>query len=1103
MTSSLFKTYKMRILIISAGVILLTAGCTVKVNEYKDPVTPEILEEGFINPPDSVKPWVYWYWISDNNTKEGITKDLEAMSDVGIGEALIGNIGYEGMPYGKDQILGEEWWQLIEHAIREGKRTGVNIGIFNCPGWSQSGGPWVKPDESMRYLIYREIEIEGGRKLELKLDKPSELFQQVKVLAFPVPDNEHSNLNRKNSIISTIPQLESPDNLIDSDTGTVCLFRKARGSKEIIIDIESRDTFKARSLLLYPANKPFSADIDFMINLNGEYKSIKKFRYDRSNARINVGPMPKGPVAVSVPEVNSKNFRLVMSNFSLSNYLTNLPNNASDAALSEIIISGAPRVESFIEKQLGKMCQTPFPLWNEYQWRLQEETGSEGMKVNPDGVLDLTSEVSPEGILNWTAPGGRWIVLNIGAVPTGAKNAQAAPHAVGWEVDKMNKDHLRKHFDAYIGKLLGRMSPEERTALKHVVLDSYEQGSQNWTERMIEDFTERYGYDPVPWFPVFTGRIVGSVDQSDRFLWDWRRLVADRIAYDYVGGFRELCQEKGLRIWLENYGHWGFPSEFLMYGGQSHDVAGEFWNEGDLGNIECRAASSAAHIYGKKLVSAESYTSAGSAYQRYPAMLKKRGDWSYTEGINQVILHLYIHQPYEERNPGINAWFGTEFNRKNTWFRQSKNWIDYQRRCMFMLRRGLPVNDICYFIGEDVPKMTGARIPEIPDGYSYDYINAEVIMNRMSVENGRLVLPDGMSYSLMILPPLETMRPELLQKIAELVEKGAKVYGPPPSRSPSLQNYPEADLAVKRLAQDLWNDNDGKTDRSGKRSVMNNLSLKEALDITGILPDVRIAGNTSVLWIHRKMNDCDIYFITNQSDNKVSFDGAFRVRGMQPELWDPLNGQIRDLKVFSQHEGITEIPLQLEPYGSAFIVFRKSCEKRSKAPESKTNFPDPVTIAKINTPWEVTFDKTLRGPEKSIVMGSLEDWTKNPDERIRYYSGSAIYRNSFTLGEIPEGEKIKIDLGKVSVMAEVRVNGRLAGGVWTSPWTVDITEMVKQGENLLEIEVVNNWINRLIGDSMLPEKERITWLNENPARPGDSLQPSGLMGQVTVGSIRY
>jgi len=790
-----------------------------------------------------------------------------------------------------------------------------------------------------------------------------------------------------------------------------------------------------------------------------------------------------------------------MSNFSLSNYLTNRPENASDAGLSEIILSGAPRIEQYIEKQLGKMCQTPFPLWKEYQWKQQQETGSEEMKIDPLDVIDLTGNISADGTLNWDPPAGKWIIMQIGATPTGARNAAAAPHAMGPEVDKMNRQHLKSHFDSYIGVLLNRMPAEDRTALKHVVLDSYEQGSQNWTDDMIEDFIKKYGYDPTPWLPVLSGRIVRSSDQSDRFLWDWRRLVADRIAYDYVGGFRGLCQEKGLRIWLENYGHWGFPSEFLMYGGQSHDVAGEFWNEGELGNIECRAASSAAHIYGKRLVSAESYTSAGLAFQRYPAMLKKRGDWSYTEGINQVILHLYIHQPYEEKNPGINAWFGTEFNRKNTWFRQSKNWIDYQRRCMFMLRRGLAVNDICYFIGEDVPKMTGVRIPGLPHGYSYDYINAEVILTRLTVKDGNLVLPDGMSYKLMVLPPLETMRPELLRKIKHLVDMGATIYGPRPSRSPSLQNYPAADEEVKSIATGLWNESEDESEKPGKNRIMDKTDLQSALNQINVQPDVSFGDSIPLLWIHRRLDKTEIYFITNQSDKKINFNATFRVTGLKPEFWEPLSGMIRDIKVFSEKDGGTEIPLELDSFGSAFIVFRKNGEAPSG--ETGTNFPEPETLFEITTPWKVSFDKSKGGPDDGINMATLEDWTRNQDERIRYYSGSAIYKNSFHLNEIPSGNSLFIDLGKANIMAEVKINGRFAGGVWTSPWKVNITDLVKPGENSIEVEVVNNWINRLIGDSMLPEKARTTWTNENPAKPGDVLQPSGLIGSVTIESIRY
>ncbi|HBE39675.1 MAG TPA: glycoside hydrolase family 2 [Bacteroidales bacterium] len=1007
------------------------------------------------------------------------------------------------MSYGEPSALSEDWWQLIVHAVSEGKRLGVNIGFFNSPGWSQSGGPWVKSTESMRYLVSSETKFEGGRRIIQQLQKPKDIFQDVKVLAYPAPENDELTIASLKPKITSFPDLGNDNLLADGDTGTICLFTRAGNSKEIIIDFETTHPFTARTIILYPSVIPFAADVELLIKETGNFRSVKKFRFDRGNRALNVGPMPSGPVSVSLPEVTSVNFRVILNNFNLSNFLSTRDNIPANAGLAEITLSALPMIENYIEKQLGKMCQTPFPMWDHYLWEPQHESGTESMKIDPEKVLDISDRLSGN-ILTWDVPPGKWNIMRIGAVPTGTMNAAAAPHAMGREVDKMNRDHLSAHFNTYVGELLKRIPSEDRTALKRIVLDSYEQGSQNWTDGMIEGFQKRFGYDPVPWLTVLSGRIVASADQSDRFLWDLRRYVADRIAYDYVGGFRNLCQEQGLRIWLENYGHWGFPSEFLMYGGQSHDIAGEFWNEGDLGNIECRAASSAAHIYGKRSVSAESYTSAGRHYQRYPAMLKKRGDWSYTEGINQVILHLYIHQPYEDKNPGINAWFGTEFNRKNTWFEQSKHWIDYQRRCMFMLRRGLPVNDVCYFIGEDVPKMTGARIPELPEGYSFDYINAEVIINRLSVKNGKLLLPDGMSYEMMVLPPLDNMRPELLKKIKELVMQGAAVFGPPPKTSPSLQNYPYADEEVKTMASELW----GNTDYGGKKkgkslkgNIFNGIDIQSALNELEVLPDVSFSGSVPVLWIHRRLDDTEIYFLTNQSDSMIDFNATFRVTGRKPELWDATSGAIRDLPAFTTNKKTTTVPLKLDPYESAFIVFRKKGDSVSDRLE--TNFPEPRLVAEINTPWEVSFEKANRGLEQPVKMNSSEDWSQNTDQRIKYYSGTGVYRNSFWIEKTEPGENIFINLGQVGVMAEVKINGQKAGGVWTPPWNVDITNYVGEGENQVEISVVNNWINRLIGDSRLPEKERKTWINVNEIRPDDPLQASGLLGEVTVTRVRY
>ena len=1087
---------KSSVVMILAFVLIMT-GCVGEKRE-EGRLSPEELAQGFVHPPDSVKPWVYWYWISDNISRDGITRDLEAMARVGIGEAFIGNIGLDDIPAGKTPVLSEEWWQLVEHAIREGKRVRVNIGLFNCPGWSQSGGPWVKSTEAMRYLVSSEVVVDGGRRVVHKLARPKEMYQDVKVLAYPLPEADSFCISRLHPKITTVPAVPGANLMVDGDTSTACLFTGAGKSKEIVINLATSEPFTARSLILSPAKKPFAADVDLQVMENGSFRTVKSFLFDRSNPGVSVGPMPFGEVAVAIPEITAEKFRLVFSNFEERS-----GRKVSDAGIAEIALSAAPRLERYVEKQLGKMHQTPFPLWAEYQWPPQEETGSAAMKIDPARVVDLSAQLALDGTLTWEAPAGKWIVMRIGLSPTGTQNSPSSPEARGFEVDKMNRDHLRKHFDAFVGELLRRMPAEDRTAFKHVVLDSYEQGSENWTEGFAEDFQKRFGYDPAPWLPVLSGRIVGSADQSNRFLWDMRRMVADRIAYDYVGGLRDLSQEKGLQVWLENYGHWGFPSEFLMYGGQSHNLGGEFWAEGELGNIECRAASSAAHVYGKRRVSAESYTAAGLPFQRYPAMLKQRGDWSYTEGINHVVLHVYIHQPYEEKNPGINAWFGTEFNRKNTWFEQSQKWIDYQRRCMFMLQQGRAVNDVCYFIGEDAPKMTGIRKPELPGGYSFDYINAEVILNRLSVKDGRLALPDGMSYRMMVLAPLETMRPELLRKIKQLVADGATILGAPPDRSPSMQNYPAADREVKSMSAEMWKGVEGKligSSRFGKGLVLNGLDMQSALNQIGLVPDVAFPDSLPLLWIHRRMEGSDIYFVTNQKDTVLSTDVAFRITGKQPELWDAVSGTMRELPAFVQKGEMTVVPLKLEAYGSAFIVFNKIGQPGSDKLE--TNFPEPKAIVQLRSPWEVRFDTTMRGPAGTVTIDTLRDWSQVRDSTIRFYSGAAVYRNTFSLTAIPNGQRLLLDLGKVSAMADVKVNGQPAGGVWTAPWQVDITKLVKSGENALEIEVVNTWANRLIGDSRLPAKKRATWATVNAFKPKDALEPSGLLGPVTVKAVR-
>ena len=494
---------------------------------------------------------------------------------------------------------------------------------------------------------------------------------------------------------------------------------------------------------------------------------------------------------------------------------------------------------------------------------------------------------------------------------TGVTNGPASKEAIGLEIDKMSRKHVQTHFDAYMGEIIRRIPEADRKCWKVVVQDSYETGGQNFTDELLEEFKDVYGYDPVPFIPVFEGEVVISEDASDRFLWDLRRLIADKVAYDYVGGLKEISNKYGLVTWLENYGHWGFPGEFLKYGGQSDEIGGEYWGEGELGNIENRAASSCGHIYGKNRISAESFTSAGAPFKRYPGLMKQRGDRFFSEGINNTLLHVYIQQPYDDtKKPGVNAWFGSEFNRYNTWFSQVDLFTDYLKRVNYMLQKGLNVADVAYFIGEDAPKMTGIQDPALPVGYQFDYINAEVIERDMFVKDGLLTLPHGTQYRILVLPQLETMRPELLSKIKMLVEQGGVILGPSPKRSPSLQNYPQADIEVREMAGDLWNGIDGKNKKYanyGNGLVINGLDMQQALDLIGCAPDCKDKNDTPILYGHRTDNGTEVYFVSNQSYNTIEFKPQFRVKGMKPELWDATTGSVRDLKAYKATEDGTKI----------------------------------------------------------------------------------------------------------------------------------------------------------------------------------------------------
>ena len=1013
------------------------------------------LYSGFVTPPDSVRTGHFWYWMSDNISKDGVVEDLKAMKKAGIGLAYIGFMGpsdhhKQNYPFGNVKFMTPEWWDVLHTALKTATELGIDIGIFNSPGWSQSGGPWVKPEETMRHLAASRLQVEGPNSLKVVLDKPDSLFQDVKVLAFKgvrrnLLTEEGAGLTNQGDSIYTYSLPE--ENIV-------------------------------RSVMVYPGDRLKAVCEVQVKEPDGTFRTLKRFGMDcDAGTNLQKGFDQRSPVTESLSEVAGREFRFVV--------IGSEPGSRIDS----LVLSPSPVIPRYPGKVFAKI-----------------EAGSEtcmvtdsSLFINPQEVMDISAYMDDDDVLTWNVPDGAWTILRTGMVPTGVKNSPATPEATGYEADKMSREIIQRHFRSFLGEIYERIPAEDRLCWKYTVLDSYEKGGQNITDGMIGRFRNCFGYDPTPFFPTYYGYVVGSNEISERFLWDMRRFVADEIAYQYVSGLREVSHEYGLRTWLENYGHGGFSAEFLQYGGQSDEVSGELWHAQH--RAEKRAAASCAHIYGKPIVWCESFTNDGrdgSAYAQHPAMLKKFCDDAFAQGVNSMLLHVYIQQYANDDYPGVDGWFGTEFNRKNTLYQHLDLFVDYIRRCSFMLQQGRNVADVAYYIGEDTPVMTGQMYPSLPDGYQYDFINAEVLLRDAFAEDGMLCLHNGQRYRVLALPPKASMRPEVLNRISQLVSEGVTVVGPAPVKSPSLQNYPACDEEIRFVAGRLWDDNrrKGLSIPYGYGNVVPDATMQEVLDMLGVVPDCLVDGK--VEYAHRILPDgIDIYFLSNQRDEAVRIAPEFRVSGRRPERWSAVDGTVCLLSEYSDDGVSTSVPLMLQPYESAFIVFRR--QPTADAYILAENIPEPSVLAKINGRWTVSFqsDRIHRGPASPVVTGRLSDLSKSGDEAIRYYSGAIRYENTFRLKNLPEG-RVLLEIDGVGVMAKVKVNDRYVGGVWAAPYRVDISDAVKKGTNKVEIEVVNTWLNRILGDLRLPEQQRILHPVTAPWNENTKLQPSGLMGTVRV-----
>jgi hypothetical protein len=1040
----------------------------------------DALDAGFTQPPDPARPWAYWMWMDGNLDRAGITADLESMKAAGLGGVVICEVNV-GVPRGPVEFMSPAWRGLFKHVVKEAERLGLEVTLNAGPGWTGSGGPWVKPEQSMQHIVAATLDVQGPSRFDAPLPRPARrpaffgegglpeaikkkmdgFYRDVAVLAFPTP-----------------------------------------------------------------AAGPAIADID------------EKALYVRAPYSSQKGVRPFFPAPASYPALPA------------------------------------------------------------------------GAAVDPGRIVDLTDRLGADGRLAWDVPPGRWTIVRFGRTTTGANTRPAPVPGLGLECDKLDAAAFDAHYDAFVGALLREIGPRRTdggAGWTTLHIDSWEMGAQNWTGAFREEFRKRRGYDLLPYLPAVTGRPVGDMETSERFLWDLRQTANELVLENHALRLKELGRRDGFRLSIEPYDM--TPCADMTLGTAADVPMGEFWLYGFHTAHSVIEAAGIAHTNGRTIVAAESFTSDDrEAWQAHPASMKALGDWAFSAGVNRIVFHRSQHQAGLKNEPGMTMGpYGVHWERTQTWWDMVPAYHRYLARCQFMLRQGLPVADVCFLVAEGAPHVFRPPAsalrgdPPGPAGYAFDGCPPEMLLAAASVRDGRIVFPDGMSYRVLALPESETMTPALLRKVRDLVAAGATVIGPRPRKSPSLAGFPRCDAEVESLAAEVWGDCDGVQTtehacglgrvvwvkaqapaaraQSGGTAGSNRTEIPPAgfvasptapadpaavlagqalwsvgappLDEPGQYGDFAIvsdvlakmgvpldfSSDAPLRWVHRRDGATDIYFVANPEPAVVETTVRFRVVGRRPELWDPLDGTRRDLEVFLGSEGLISVPLRFEPHQSFFVVFRagqglgRSSDVSPAAGQASSrqavlNFPALRELATLAGPWDVSFDPQWGGPGK-IIFDSLDDWSRRPEDGIKFYSGTAAYEKTFDLpqsgGQAAEAVRLWLDLGTVKAIASVRLNGRDLGVVWCDPWRVEITGAVKPTGNRLEIRVANLWPNRLVGDEREPADADYAaggnlarwpeWLLKGEPRPSSGrltfstwkhygedspLLPSGLLGPVTV-----
>ncbi|MHB8901126.1 MAG: glycosyl hydrolase [Thermoguttaceae bacterium] len=904
----------------------------------------ESLEQRFQDPPAECRPGVFMDWMGGMLSKEGLTRDFEALAREGIGSAMVMQMpdqlaGVVQWPFrdypGKIVCLSDEWFDMAVHAVAECDRLGMTFATLPCPGWSHAGGPWVTPEKGLKVLVGKATQLQG----------PS--------------------------------------------------------------------------------------------------------RFDAVLARA-VVPYEKKPT---------------------------LPDWASDAKAWEAKRAGYGdyyRDVAVVAYQSGPV-------------------GSAGTVVPREKVLNLTAQVDDQGRLKWEVPEGAWTVLRLGCATFRGPNYPAQVEGAGLECDRMDPAAVRLVLENYVGRIAREARARGLKAYTGFDTDSYESGIQDFSEDFPAQFQKRMGYDCTTWLPAWYDRklIIGSPELTARFRRDMLQVVSQLWLERFYGEIRRFAESSGLEWMVEPY--FKLTIDWRTVAARSHLPGSEFWIR-DLatrpdpfaGDLTGPGPDSAA-LYGQPIVWAEAFTASphNSAWRNDPWLMKPCGDTAFCQGINRFMIHGFTHNPFgDQYRPGFSfGWWGTQLNRHLTWWPYSSAWHRYLARCQFMLRQGLPVADVLSYPPrtEHIP---GHLLQCAP--FKENVCNDETLLERLAVHGGRLVLPHGVSYAALALPlpgprAQRTMTPQALRRILELVRQGATLIGEPVAdRSASLQDYPQCDDQMRRLVADLWGDDPSPQGSRtlGKGRVIWGRPVTEVLREVAAGPDFEFLSvaqfEPGETWharydfFHRRAPDAEIYFVANPRDEVLAATGSFRVTGRQPQWWDPVTGRCRSLPEYREADGHTEIPLRLLPRQSCFIVFRQ--EGTAPPPDvTERNCPDPRPLATIEGPWQVAFDPNWGGPEQ-VEFATLDDWTTRPEEGIKYYSGTATYTKVFDAPALvlEASGTLYLDLGKVRNLARVKLNGADLGIVWCAPWRVEVGGALQEENNRLEIDVVNTWVNRIIGDEQLP-----------------------------------